>query len=382
MNFLDSISSALFSGLGGGGAGNSDFLSPITSMLEPAGIKDAPKMGAVSQAGGPMSMLGLLGSMAGGGGGGLSSGLFGLLGGALMDGLGSSSGDMMKLGGPTPAEQPPGDGGAAPGGMFPGLSDAASKIDLMAGLPPASGGGATRSMEPMAGSMPDTGADPYAQSAADPKKFLGMTGNDWRDVLQSVFQGAAGVDPSSPGLSAFAQGGAGTFNAFNKQAAARSAAETAAEDRSWKREDRTIAADDRQYKRGREGAKDAREARTSEVALVKTLSDVMRNMDPQLDTKDRIAVERLVRDEGKRLMDAEALSGEELKTAMETYRKDLEGRLKQQNPHVGGGAPGATAGNGKSQSAPARPASRQAFDALPSGAWFVNPADGRVMQKK
>ena len=46
-----------------------------------------------------------------------------------------------------------------------------------------------------------------------------------------------------------------------------------------------------------------------------------------------------------------------------------------------GGAPGRGGGAGSSQSAPARVASQEEFDRLPSGAWFVNPADGRTLQK-
>lgn len=37
--------------------------------------------------------------------------------------------------------------------------------------------------------------------------------------------------------------------------------------------------------------------------------------------------------------------------------------------------------SGQSQDNPARPQSEQEFEALPVGAWFVNPADGRTMQK-
>lgn len=43
------------------------------------------------------------------------------------------------------------------------------------------------------------------------------------------------------------------------------------------------------------------------------------------------------------------------------------------------GAAGPKAGS--AASAPARVSSQQQFDALPVGAWFVNPADGRVMRK-
>lgn len=42
----------------------------------------------------------------------------------------------------------------------------------------------------------------------------------------------------------------------------------------------------------------------------------------------------------------------------------------------------AQSGAGVSPNNPASPQSQEDFDALPSGAWFVNPADGRLMQKR
>lgn len=46
-----------------------------------------------------------------------------------------------------------------------------------------------------------------------------------------------------------------------------------------------------------------------------------------------------------------------------------------------GGATGPAPAAGGSQQSPARPASQADFDRLPAGAWFINPADGQVMQK-
>lgn len=180
------------------------------------------------------------------------------------------------------------------------------------------------------------------------------------------------------------------------------AAKIAAADRKMKLEDRELAIDDKAFDRSlktsaekRAISKDSRESKTAEIGMVKTMSEVMRNVDPQLDIKDRIAVERLVRDEGKRLYEAEGLQGEELKTKMQEYSKDLQGRLVAKKPSVTGGAitpqapgeaatakPVAPAGDGKSQAAPSRPVDQKSFDSLPSGAWFVNPADGRVLQKQ
>jgi len=250
-----------------------------------------------------------------------------------------------------------------------------------------------------AGPAPETlpwqrSATPAAAPDAVPAS--GITGQDVASFLRSVMTGAAGVDPSRPGIGAFAQGASGAMAARDALSEREKATKLAEEDRSMKLDDRAF--DRAKDIRGesRADAREKREGRLNEIKMLEATAKVMRDVDPSLDIKDRIAVERLVRDEGKRLMDAEALSGEELQTAMETYRKDIEGRLTANKPRITGAQPapaaksgtGATSkaptgsGDGKSQSSPAAPVDKSAFDALPSGAWFVNPADGRVLQKK
>ena len=58
---------------------------------------------------------------------------------------------------------------------------------------------------------------------------------------------------------------------------------------------------------------------------------MVRKINPDLDTKDRIAIERLVRDRGKQLQDQGVLD-EQVLPEMEKYRKDLEARVMGKNP--------------------------------------------------
>lgn len=383
MNFLDSLSQALFGGLGGGGGGS----GPVSSLLQPAGLSsegDGQKMGgmgALSQAGGPMSGLSLLGGLSGGATG--SAPLINAFRDAFMGGDGKD-----KMGGGTGTDAMAGAGPAAPApapasGMLAGLSSMAGNPALtdaaktaLPAAPPAPAGGMT----------PDTGAEAYPETKPDPQKFMGMTGNDWRDVLKAVFAGAAGVDPRRPGLSAFAQGASGTFNAFDKQASDRAATETAAEDRMWKREDRTIAADDRQYNRKMDTAKNARDERMADVknisALARTMKDLRGSTELTMDQKFKLN-DQLYRYADK-INKNGVMTTEELNAALDKERDRLmlEYGVKKAPAGGGGSQAPAAGGGGQSQQAPARPTSREAFDQLPSGAWFVNPADGRVMQKK
>lgn len=260
---------------------------------------------------------------------------------------------------------------------------------------------------------PMSAAPAPQQQAVTPAAQPKTTGESVASFLRAVMEGTASVDPRSPGVSAFAQGASGAFGSRDRVQAREDAAKIAASDRAMKLEDRDLALDDKAFDRTlktsqekRAISKDKRDGKQTEISMIKTMSDVMRNVDPQLDIKDRIAVERLVRDEGKRLRESESLEGEELKTKMQEYSRDLQDRLISKKPSVGGpavpavpgaapSAPGAPrtlnqappaaakpSGDGKSQTSPATPTDQSTFDALPSKSWFVNPADGRILQKQ
>ena len=366
MNFIDTISQSLFGGLTGP--------APAAPTLFPnSGPPVAPSFGGMSGQPQGIDVASALKTILAPGGQGPQSQprpqapAFGG-GGGLADALGA----ILRNSGSVPKPQPP-------------------SLPLTTAAVPDAGG----ERLPWQGAKP---AQADAPSSGIPSS--GITGKDVASFLRSVMTGAAAVDPSRPGISAFAQGASGSMAARDALTDRETAAKLAAEDRTMSLEDRALKLDDRAFNRAKDvrgearaGSKEKRDERLNEIRMLEATAKVMRDIDPSLDVKDRIAVERLVRDEGKRMMGAEALSGEELKTRMETYRKELEGRLKSNKPGITGKQPptaptAATSkapmanGDGKSQASPAAPKDKTGFDLLPSGSWFVNPADGRVLQKK
>jgi hypothetical protein len=311
------------------------------------------------------------------------------------------------LGGPVPSAAP---AGATPP---PALANALGAILKQSGAvpqPPKAEPAVERpAMAPVSRLQPTGGI-----SAPQPSQG-GISGQDVSSIIKAALMGAANVNPGSPMGSAFFQGAGGAVAAQDKFSRDADASKLAAEERALRLEDRELKLDDRAWNRSKDMAsekratsKEARDKRQADLKMLEVTSKVMKDIDPTLDIKDRIAIERLVRDEGKRLMDKESLQGEELKTKMETYRKDIEERVKggsgtgalgvpepapaapsgavkpAPNGTVYGATPEspATGGSGADKSQPAMPRNKADFDNLPSGAYFINPSDGRVLLKK
>lgn len=330
------------------------------------------------------------------------------LAGALFPGV--STNPMMQpaaLGGPVPSAAPP--AGATPP---PALANALGAILKQSGAVP------TPKAEPAVerpAMAPRSRLQPSGGISAPQPSQGGISGQDVSSIIKAALMGAANVNPGSPMGSAFFQGAGGAVAAQDKFSRDADASKLAAEERALRLEDRELKLDDRAWNRSKDMAsekratsKEARDKRQADLKMLEVTSKVMKDIDPTLDIKDRIAIERLVRDEGKRLMDKESLQGEELKTKMETYRKDIEERVKggsgtgalgvpEPAPAAPSGAvkpaPGgtvfgatpespATGGDGSDRSRPAMPHTQADFDKLPSGAWFINPSDGRVLPKK
>lgn len=356
MNLIDQLAGALFPGVSSGGS-----------------------MGAMSML--PDKPMGLMSMLPGGPGGAMS--LF----------------QPAALGGPVPSAAP---AGATPP---PALANALGAILKQSGAvpqPPKAEPAVERpAMAPVSRLQPSGGI-----SAPQPSQG-GISAQDVSNAIKAALMGAARVDSSAPMGSAFFQGAGGAAAAKTKFDNDAAASNLAAEDRKLKLEDRELKLDDRAWNRSKDMASEKRNKRSDDLKMIEVMSKVMKDIDPTLDTKDRIAIERLVRDEGKRLVDREALQGEELKTQMETYRKGLEERVKggkntlgvpgPESPSAPEGAvkpaPGgtvygatpkspATGGDGKDKSRPAMPHTKADFDNMPSGTWFLNPSDGRVLLKK
>ena len=355
MNLIDQLAGALFPGVSSGGS-----------------------MGAMSML--PDKPMGLMSMLPGGPGGAMS--LF----------------QPAALGVPVPSAAP---AGATPP---PALANALGAILKQSGAVP------TPEVEPAVerpARAPVSRLQPSGGISAPQASGGGISGQDVSSAIKAALLGAANVNPSSPMGSAFFQGAGGAVAAQDKFSRDAAASSLAAEDRKLKLEDRDLKLDDRAWNRSKDMASEKRNKRSDDLKMIEVMSKVMKDIDPTLDTKDRIAIERLVRDEGKRLMDREALQGEELKTQMETYRKGLEERVKggkstlgvpgPESPSAPEGAvkpaPGgtvygatpespATGGSGADKSQPAMPRNKTDFDNLPSGAYFINPSDGRVLLKK
>lgn len=146
-----------------------------------------------------------------------------------------------------------------------------------------------------------------------------------------------------------------------------------------------IAADDREFTRRmkeaenrRAEAKEARETRRAEIQNARTVTEIMRNLPGTVTTDQKFKIEKQLTDYAKAINDG-TMTKDELKAALEEYRQELERRLG-----IGGGQGSGQiiGGDGSAPDRAARPRSRAEFDALPSGAYFVNPADGRVLRKK
>ena len=215
---------------------------------------------------------------------------------------------------------------------------------------------------------------PPAPPAAQQPPALSPEAADMQRAIRAFFTGAAGVNPSSPKFSAFAQGAGGAMQSRYKEGQAE---EKQRQDQANKRFDRDlkIAKDDREERASKRAdraevraeGKDKRDAQSAEVLNTARTTRVMKMLDPNLDVKDRIAIERLVRDYGRdmarrdpTLDDATAIQ------RMEAYRKEVEGRVrdKKQVPASGGGAaPAAPKPPGTTPSAPAAPPKPQSAPA-------------------
>lgn len=243
--------------------------------------------------------------------------------------------------------------------------------------------------------------------------------------LMDAMAGASTVDPSKPMATAFAQG----YTGASKSTAGR---EQSLEDRKIKMEDREF---DKRMKlsaaRRAESAQ-SRADRAAKFTEIKTVADITKAINPQLDIKDKIAIERLVRDYGKGL-EKSSMEAEDVLANMDKYRKDLESRIISNKPQVQGGqtevkpdavfdqgsvktnVPTKAGGTdiisrmeadlnedqkkepprqnslptnlGKSKDSPFKfsgdvKSMQSSFESLPSGSWFINPKDGKLLQKK
>lgn len=188
------------------------------------------------------------------------------------------------------------DPGRVPSQMVPSASQRAPFLRRYVDLPPSPG--------------------PYGPARQASPTPQSEPGNEMARIFRNLFQGAAAVDPTAPKLSAFAQGAAGAAGSRYKEIEAEKVRQQQAARQNFE-DALKVRADTRaESKERREGVtagarKNYYEARAAKIT------------NPALDTKDKIAIERLVRDHGRDLQRQGKLDTEIL-PAMEAYRKQLE----------------------------------------------------------
>lgn len=203
-----------------------------------------------------------------------------------------------------------------------------------------------------------------------------ITGKDVAAFFRSLARGAASADPTAPGFTAFAQGMSGAMDSRRQEQLGDEKARLAADDREFERRMKTS-------ENRRAEARDQRESRRAEIENTKAVTDIMRSLGGSLSTDQKFKFEKQITDYAKAINPDGMMDADQLKAALDEYRTDLEQRMGVSRAQPGGGqkAP-ARGGDGRSRESPAQPTDQASFAALPSGAWFINPADGRILQKK
>ena len=232
------------------------------------------------------------------------------------------------------------------------------------------------------------GWDATVTPTPEAKKEPSITGADVQKFVRSAMAGAAGANPRSPGLSALAQGASGAmtqrYGEDQGEAAAKlKAAEKAFDQDMAKRKDARADRGEARASRGESRAdrKDAREAALAPYRKAKLIADVMKTVNPKVTLADRVNVEKALTNHANMLITANGgIAPDDLMAQVEAKKKQI----------LGGDASGpyknATSGTGKSKLSPktfsgSEAEQKKQFDALGKEEWFINPADGKLMQK-
>lgn len=206
-----------------------------------------------------------------------------------------------------------------------------------------------------------------------------------RDILGSAMAGAATAQgPRAGNIGALGQGYTAAQKAIDTRTAAEAARQKAALEqtlalRKDSRDERGANRSDEELglKKSEQGRKDRESearARKYDAEAKKLATELsVKSGIPGLSMKDAQKLNDQINLFADRIKPF-VTSADEMKKLMTTERDRL---LRDYLPQQQG-----MAGNGASKEAPAKPASKSDFDALPSGSFFINPADGRILQKK
>lgn len=327
------------------------------------------------------------------------------LAGALFPGVGTNP--MMQpaaLGGPVPSPAP----AAPPAGATPppALANALGAILKQSGAVPTPKAELAVERPAMA---PRSRLQPSGGISAPQPSQGGISGQDVSSIIKAALMGAANVNPGSPMGSAFFQGAGGAVAAQDKFSRDADASKQAAEDRELKLDDRAWSRSKDMASEKRATSKEARDERKAKLDNLTAVQKLMQDIGGQLTVEQRFKLNDQLDRYADVINKNGVLSPDELKEALKAERdrriKDYtsgtilpstegaanpapsapeEAVKPAPNGTVYGATPEspATGGSGADKSQPAMPRNKADFDNLPSGAYFINPSDGRVLLKK
>lgn len=218
---------------------------------------------------------------------------------------------------------------AAPGGM-PDLMNVAGQSDLIAQMRRVLSGGGPQPAD----APPTTGAiGPFETTVTPAQSGPSITGRDVASFFRNLARGAAGADPTAPGLTAFAQGMAGSMAGMDKEARERAVTEAATEDREFERRLKTT---DARLKQSRE----RREARSAEIANTKAVTEIMRELGGNLTTDQKFKFNTAITNYARAINPDGRFTPEEMQPFLEKERKRLMSEITgRQSPAASGGTP-------------------------------------------
>lgn len=189
--------------------------------------------------------------------------------------------------------------------------------------------------------MPRPMAPPVQQQMPDGATDDRISGADVQRFIRSVATGAGRADPRAPAAAAVAQGAMGALqNSYGEKERERMIAEQQAErrrvndlrgEREARLQERMIA--EQEDRRRRE----ARADRVADSNINYRNTQTRRITDPQLDNKDRIALERLIRDRERDLrreIDNGRLDEKTAKIKLDEYKRQIEDEFKAKKPRI------------------------------------------------
>lgn len=178
-------------------------------------------------------------------------------------------------------------------------------------------------------------APPAIGPASRPAQ-VSEAGGEWPAFFRRLFAGAASVNPTSPKVSAFAQGAAGAMltQQAEKERAQKMEAQKARQAFDDKLKVRRDAREERRSSRDDE--KEARLTRSAEyqdrlrIARADKILDELKTSASGLKPNEIINAKRLIRDKAKELRD-NGVSGDEMRRELDAYASELKSDLEKRS---------------------------------------------------